>query len=153
MTTPQSPQGGNPFAQQPEGQQGGQTPQPSPHVNQGGGFPPPAPAPQPSRGGNRKLLRVVGLLVAVAIAVGFYFFNKSDTETSAVGDCFENTGSDFNAKMEKVDCGASSAEYEVVSKHEDTTDQKKCDLDAGQAAYTETVNGKASLLLCLKPLK
>lgn len=148
MTTPQPPQGGNPFAQQP---QGGQQPQPGPYQNQGGGFPPPAP--QPSRGVNKKVLRLIGFVVVIAIAAGFYFFNKSDTETSAVGDCFENTGSDFNAKMKKVECSATNAEYEVVSKHEDTTDDSKCDLDSGQAAYTETVNGKASLLLCLKPLK
>ena len=156
MTTPQPPQGGNPFGQQPQGGnpygQGGPMPQPSPYTNQGGGFPPPAP--QPNRGGGKKALRtIVGIVVVVAIAVAIFLFGRSDTQTSAVGDCFENKGSDFSPKMEKVDCSAPNAEYKVVSKHEDTTDQQKCDLEGGQAAYTETVNGKASLLLCLEPLK
>lgn len=161
MTTPQPPHGGNPYAQQPQGGtpygQGMPQPQPSPYVNQGGGFPPPAPAPpQPSRTGRfgRKLLRSgIGLAVAAAVAIGLYFFNKSDAASSNIGDCFENTGSDFAAEMKKVDCGASNAEYEVISKHEDTSDQNKCKLDAGQAAYTESIDGRPTLLLCLKPLK
>lgn len=138
MTTPQPPQSGNPYAQQP----------------QGGGFPPPAP--QPSRGGRRLVLRlvisVVVLLVLIAGGALLRQLTKSEASSSNVGDCFRNEGTTTSPDMKKVGCGSAKAQYKVVSKHENTTDPTKCS-SAGYAAYTETLNGKPTLLLCLKPVK
>ncbi|WP_432056504.1 LppU/SCO3897 family protein [Streptomyces sp. bgisy022] len=165
MTTP--PPQGNPFAQgqPPQGQapqppQGG-FPQPAgqPGFPQGGqpGFPPPgAPVPPPPSGGrfNKKLLRVVAVIaIAIVIGVVKWQWNKSDAETTSVGSCMQNEGTQFKPDLKSVDCSSGDAEYKVVEKFDGTSDSDKCKtVPDAPIAYYQTGGGH-EVVLCLKDIK
>ncbi|MEU2386189.1 hypothetical protein ABZ606_16305 [Streptomyces sp. NPDC012461] len=158
MTTP--PPQGNPFAQGQPPQ--GQAPQPQ----QGGfpqqagqpGFPPPgAPVPPPPPAGgrfNKKLLRVVAVIaIAAVIGVVKWQWNKSDAETTSVGSCMHNEGTQFKPDLKSVDCSSSDAEYKVVEKFDDTSDSNKCkSVPDAPIAYYQTGGGH-EVVLCLKDVK
>ncbi|MEU6256531.1 hypothetical protein [Streptomyces sp. NPDC047043] len=175
MTTP-PPQGQNPFAQgqqpygQPQGQapyppQGGQ-PQPgqpgvpqqapyAPFPNQGA--PVPAPAPTGRRLG-KKAIRFIGIIV-VAVIVGLlkfgagWFLTRDDAETTSVGSCMHNDGSNTNPDLKEVDCSSTDAQYEVVQKFDGSSDDSKCEaVTAATISYIQ-YGGGHDVVLCLKETK
>lgn len=161
MTTP-PPQGTNPYAQQPAaplGQQPGQPGAPqqpyAPFPQQGAPVPPPAPA---KRGG-KKALRIILAIVTVAIVallkfgVGFglgWFLNRDDAETTSVGSCMHNNGTDSSPDLKEVDCSSSDAQYTVVQKFDGSSDDSKCqDVKDATISYVQSGGGH-DVVLCLK---
>ncbi|MFF5156123.1 hypothetical protein ACFY3N_07685 [Streptomyces sp. NPDC000348] len=158
MTTP--PPQGNPFAQgqqpQPYGQPQGQPPFPQ----QAGqpGFPPPGapvPPPAPARRFSKKMLRIVGFIViAVLIAVGKWFFGQTDAETTSVGSCMHNEGTQISPDLKTVDCSSGDAQYEVVEKFDNTSDDSKCEaVKEATISYYQTGDSSHNVVLCLKEVK
>ncbi|MER5599353.1 hypothetical protein [Streptomyces sp. NPDC002265] len=159
VTTP--PPGQNPYAQTPPPPAGQQPvpPQGAPYApfpNQGGAPLPPPPAPAKRAG--KKVLRIVGA-IAVFVIIGLIKFgigfwaSETDAETTSVGACMHNDGTDNNADLNEVDCSSSDAQYKVVKKFDDTSDDKKC------AAVTEATisyiqsGGGHDVVLCLSEVK
>ncbi|MDN3023721.1 hypothetical protein [Streptomyces sp. S.PB5] len=159
MSTP--PQGQNPFAQ-------GQQPQ-APYPPQGGnpyaqgqpGVPPqgtapyaPVPPTPPARRFGKKTLRIVGfIVVAILIAGGKWFFSKTDAETTSVGSCMHNQGTQINPDLKTVDCSSSDSQYQVVEKFDNTSDDSKCEtVKEAEIAYYQTGDGH-NVVLCLKEVK
>ncbi|WP_228473789.1 LppU/SCO3897 family protein [Streptomyces calidiresistens] len=98
---------------------------------------------------NKKWLRAVGPVVALAIAGGYFFFGGSDARGSAVGDCLHNEGSMVSPDMKKVDCTSDEAEYKVLDRIEGDTSRTACEGVAGYVAqYYEEQRGK-TFSLCL----
>ncbi|NEB18965.1 hypothetical protein G3I46_21050 [Streptomyces coelicoflavus] len=146
---PQQPQGQNPYAQGQQGfpQQAGQP-----------GFPPPgATVPPPSRSNQfkKKLLSIVGVIV-VALAIGGvkWYLGQSDAETTAVGDCMHNEGTQVSPDLKTVDCSSSDAEFEVVEKFDNTSDDSKCEaVKEATISYYQTGSSSHKVVLCLKEVK
>ncbi|MEU6524590.1 hypothetical protein ABZ892_17640 [Streptomyces sp. NPDC046924] len=163
MTTP--PPQGNLFAQgqqQPYGQPQGQ----APHPPQGGfpqqagqpGFPPqgaPVPPPTPAGRFSKKLLRVLGLIVvAVLIALGKWFFGQTDAETTSVGSCMHNEGTQASPDLKTVDCSSGDAQYKVVEKFDNTSDDSKCEaVQEATISYYQTGSSSHKVVLCLKEVE
>ncbi|MGW0534646.1 LppU/SCO3897 family protein [Streptomyces sp. NPDC003032] len=152
---PYPPQGQNPYGQPQAGapyppQQGQPTApqQPYPAFNQGAPVPPPA---APRRGAKKFLLRISGfILVAILIAVGKWYFGQSDAETTSVGACMHNKGTEFTPDLQEVDCSSSDADFKVVEKFDDTSDSDKCKaVKTSEIAYYQEGKGH-NLVLCLK---
>lgn len=162
MTVPPPPQGQNPYAQQPTppmGQQPGQPGVPpqgpyAPFPNQGAPVPPPAPA----RRGGKKLVRILGVVVVgiLVLAVKFgigWFASETDAETTSVGACMHNDGTDSSADLNEVDCSSSDAQYKVVKKFDDTSDDSKCEaVSEATISYIQSGAGH-DVVLCLKEVK
>ncbi|MER5749432.1 hypothetical protein [Streptomyces sp. NPDC002088] len=168
MTTPPPPQGQNPYAQTPPPPVGQQAVQPgvppqgapyAPFPAQGAPVPPP---PAPAKRGGKKPLRIIaGILVAIIIAlVKFggawglgWFFSRSDAETTSVGACMHNDGTDSNADLNEVDCSSSGAQYKVVEKFDDTSDDTKCETVTDATIYYVQSGNAHDVVLCLKEVK
>ncbi|MCF3118458.1 hypothetical protein IPZ68_01865 [Streptomyces arenae] len=148
------PQGGAPYGQQaptaPYPQQGqpGMQQQPYPAFNQGAPVPPPA---APRRGGRKLLLRIGGfILVAILIGAGKWYLGKSDAESTTVGSCMHNKGTDLRPDLEDVDCSSGDAEFEVVEKFDNTSDADRCQaVKTSDVAYFQQGKGH-DVVLCLK---
>ncbi|CAL9531788.1 hypothetical protein SUDANB1_04035 [Streptomyces sp. enrichment culture] len=159
MTTP--PPQGNPFAQG----QPAAAPQ-APFPSQGGypqqpgqpGFPPqgagPATPATPSRRFSKKLLRIAGIIVvAIIIGVIKWQMGKTDAETTAVGSCMHNKGTQSQPDLSTVDCSSGNAQYEVVEKFDNTSDDSKCaTVKEAEIAYYQ-VGDNHDVVLCLKSVK
>ncbi|MGW1890313.1 LppU/SCO3897 family protein [Streptomyces sp. NPDC002004] len=171
MTTPPPPQGQNPYASAPMGQQPGQPGVPpqqpyAPFPNQGGPVPPMGgapvpPPPAPSKGGGKKVLRIIGgILVAIVVIVlkfgaafGIrWFVDRDDAETTSVGACMHNDGTDTKADLNEVDCSSSDAQYKVVQKF-DSSDEDKCKAVKESTVYYVQYGGGHDVVLCLKENK
>ncbi|MGW5734594.1 MULTISPECIES: LppU/SCO3897 family protein [Streptomyces] len=158
MTTP--PQGQNPYGQgvQPQhpgqpaqpGQPGVPPQQPYPPYNQGAPVPPPA---APSGGGRAKKLALrIGsvIVIGIIIAVGKWYLGKSDAESTAVGDCLHNKGTQSQPDLKNTDCSSSDAQFEVIEKFDDTSSVTKCNAVKGtEVSYYQTGGGH-DVVLCLK---
>ncbi|MFF9814574.1 hypothetical protein [Streptomyces sp. NPDC014006] len=173
MTTP-PPHGQNPYAQTPPppvGQQPGQPgipPQGAPYApfpNQaapgapGAPVPPPVPA-APAKKGGKKVLKVIsGIVVAIIIALvkfgGIFgiswFMSRNDAESTSVGACMHNKGTDTDAKLEEVDCSSTDAQYKVVKKFEFSSDENKCE-GVAPVWYVQS-GGAHDVVLCLDEVK
>ncbi|MCE7081493.1 hypothetical protein [Streptomyces sp. ST2-7A] len=171
MSTP-PPAGANPYGSSP--QPGQQPPQPGygypqqPGAPAAGarptaGFGVPGSAPQAGFGApgapgapgpeepkkNKKWLRAVGPVVALAIAGGFYFLGGSDAKGSEVGDCLRNEGTMVSPDMKKVDCASDEAEYKVLERVEGDTSDTVCENVANSTIqYYEEQRGR-TFSLCL----
>ncbi|MFE0453361.1 hypothetical protein ACFW2D_19140 [Streptomyces sp. NPDC058914] len=150
MTTP-PPAGQNPYAQPPVPQ--GQQPY-APFPTQGAPVPPPAPA---GRGG-KKALRILGIIVVGLLVLGVKFgigwwADRTDAETTSVGSCMHNEGTDINPDLQEVDCSASEAEFQVVEKFDDTSDDTKCEAVKEATISYYQVGGGHNVVLCLKETK
>ncbi|MEV6182199.1 hypothetical protein ACIHAR_23045 [Streptomyces sp. NPDC052016] len=150
MTTP-PPAGQNPYAQPPVPQ--GQQPY-APFPNQGAPVPPSAPA---GRGG-KKVLRILGIIVVGLLVLGVKFgigwwADRTDAETTSVGSCMHNEGTDINPDLQEVDCSASEAEFQVVEKFDDTSDDTKCEAVKEATISYYQVGGGHNVVLCLKETK
>jgi hypothetical protein len=119
---------------------------------------PPAP---PARRGGKKALKIVGgVLVAVIIAlVKFggvfgitWFMSRDDAETTSVGACMHNNGTNSKPDLEEVDCSSSEAQYKVVQKHDFTSDINKCTDPSAPIAYWQTGGGH-DVVLCMSEVK
>ncbi|MGW3493276.1 LppU/SCO3897 family protein [Streptomyces sp. NPDC001020] len=174
MTTP-PPQGQNPYAQQPTvpvGQQPGQPGVP-PQQAGGPGVPPqapyapfpnqgaPAPVPpqtEPSKRSGKKAVRLIGTLVVAVIVIGLkfgvgWYLNRNDAETTSVGACMHNDGSNSDPKLKEVDCSSGDAQYKVVEKFDGSKDMDKCEgVTGAQISYVQYGNGH-DVVLCLKEAK
>ncbi|CCK28921.1 hypothetical protein BN159_4542 [Streptomyces davaonensis JCM 4913] len=156
MSTP--PQGQNPFAQQgqnPYAQPQGQAPQQPGFPQQGAAPYAPVPPTPPARRFNKKVLRIAGfIVVAILIAGGKWFFGQSDAETTSVGNCLHNEGTQTSPDLKTVDCSSSDAEFEVVGKFDDTSDTDKCNaVKETEVAYYQTGDSSHEVVLCLKEVK
>jgi hypothetical protein len=94
------------------------------------------------------------LLLPIALITAIVVINLSTTTASEakVGACVVNNGTSTNPNVEVVDCASSEAEYKIVGKLDDTTDDSKCEQFAGyEASYTSEV-GSEKYTLCLAPV-
>lgn len=162
MTVPPPPQGQNPYAQQPTAPMGQQPVQPgvpqqapyAPFPDQGAPVPPPAPA----RRGRKKMIRIIGTVIVgiVVLALKFglgWFASETDAETTSVGSCMHNDGTDSNADLNEVDCSSSDAQYKVVQKFDGSSDENKCkDVTEATISYIQSGGGH-DVVLCLKEAK
>lgn len=173
MTTPPA-HGQNPYAQTPPppvGQQPGLPavpPQGAPYApfpDQGApaGAPmgtPVPPAPPARRAGKKAMKVIVGIVVAVIIAlVKFggvfgisWFASRDDAETTSVGSCMHNNGTDSDPDLEEVDCSSADAQYKVVQKHSFSSDTSKCNDPAAPIAYWQSGGGH-DVVLCMADVK
>ncbi|BBC34680.1 hypothetical protein SGFS_059740 [Streptomyces graminofaciens] len=152
MTTP-PPEGQNPYAQEPTtavaqpGQPGAPQQPYAPFPGQGAPVPPPAKS--------KKLVRFLGIVVVVIVglAVKFgigWFMGQTDAETTSVGACMHNDGTNTTPDLNEVDCSDSGAEYKVVEKFDDTSDSTKCEsVKEAELSYYQ-VGGGHNVVLCLK---
>ncbi|GAB3923617.1 hypothetical protein GCM10029976_014090 [Kribbella albertanoniae] len=80
------------------------------------------------------------LLVPIAIIAAIVIGNLTTTSTSeaTVGSCVVNKGTDSNPDVKVVDCSSSEAQYRVVGKLDNTTDDSRCEQFPGfEASYTK----------------
>ncbi|MET9130551.1 LppU/SCO3897 family protein [Streptomyces antibioticus] len=145
MSTP-PPQGQNPFAQ-------GQPQAPYPPQQGAVPFAPVPPAP-PARRFSKKLLRIVGIIVlAIIIGVVKWQMGKTDAETTSVGSCMYNKGTQISPDLKTVDCSSSDAKYKVVEKFDNTSDSKKCEaVQEAEISYYQQGDNH-DVVLCLKEIK
>lgn len=141
MTTP-PPQGQNPFAQN-------QPAAPAP-----GAFGAPTPPPAPQKRVSKTLLRIGAFIaVAILIALGKWYFGQTDAETTSVGSCMHNEGTQSSPDLKEVDCSSSDAKYKVVEKFDDTSDSSKCEaVKEAEISYYQVGEGH-NVVLCLKEVK
>ncbi|MFD7131026.1 hypothetical protein [Streptomyces sp. NPDC059894] len=163
MTTPPPPQGQNPYAQTPTGPAGQQPGQPgvppqqpyAPFPNQGAPVPPP---PAPTGRGGKKVLRILGVIAVAILALGVKFgigwwADRTDAETTSVGSCMHNDGTETSPDLNEVDCSSSEAEFEVVEKFDDTSDDTKCEtVQEATISYYQVGSGH-NVVLCLKEVQ
>ena len=93
------------------------------------------------------------LLIPIAIIAAIIIGNLTTTSTSeaTVGSCVVNKGSDSDPKVKVVDCSSSEAQYRVVGKLDNTTDDSRCDQFPGyEASYTKR-DRYTRYTLCLGP--
>ncbi|NUV64012.1 hypothetical protein [Streptomyces sp. CAI-85] len=145
MSTP-PPQGQNPFAQ-------GQPQAPYPPQQGTAPFAPVPPAP-PARRFSKKLLRIVGIIVlAIIIGVVKWQMGKTDAETTSVGSCMYNKGTQISPDLKTVDCSSSDAKYKVVEKFDNTSDSGKCEaIQEAEISYYQQGDNH-DVVLCLKEIK
>ncbi|MFE9311482.1 hypothetical protein ACFYM5_28095 [Streptomyces sp. NPDC006706] len=165
VTTPPPPQGQNPYAQAPNapmGQQPGQPGSPqqpyppqapyAPFPQQQGA---PVPPPVPPKSGAKKALGIIGAVVfAIAIllvkfGIGWWF-SQNDAETTSVGSCLHNKGTDSSPDLKEVDCSSSEAEFKVVQKFDGSSDEDKCEGVKGWTISYIQSGGGHDVVLCLK---
>jgi hypothetical protein len=117
----------------------------------------PEPTPGPGRPMNpgKPLFQrpaILGLLVPVAVIALIVFANLSPTTSKAdVGQCVVNNGTSTDPDVKVVDCASSEAEYKIVDKIDDSTDDSQCGADA-EASYRYQ-SGSTKYVLCLTPVK
>ena len=157
---PPPPQDGNPYGQQPpaQGQPGmptqpgqlpGQPGQPGPPGMPASGSP--VPPEQPSKSKKvKKYVRFGIPLVVLALAVGGYFFNKSDAEKVSAGDCVSIAGLG-DVDLEQVDCDSEDATHKVLEKVEDDTSRAACSGVDGTTQQVYTKESRTDFSLCLGP--
>ncbi|MFJ4513339.1 hypothetical protein [Streptomyces sp. NPDC088816] len=171
MTTPPPPQGQNPHTEAPTapmGQQAGQPgapqqpyPPQAPYApfpqQQGAPVPPPVP---PKSGGKkaRGILGTMGLIAAavlVKLGIGWLFSQAetTDAETTSVGACLHNKGTDSKADLKEVDCSSGEAEYKVVEKFDGSSDENKCESVKGWTVSYVQSGGGHDVVLCLTETK
>ncbi|MFI1354996.1 hypothetical protein ACH4TV_15710 [Streptomyces sp. NPDC020898] len=111
----------------------------------------PVPPPAPAKRFGKKLLRF-GVFIAIAIAIGLgkWYFNQSDAETTSVGACMHNDGSDTSADLNEVDCTSSDAQYKVVQKFDNTSDADKCEAVTEATISYYQQGSSHDVVLCLK---
>jgi hypothetical protein len=126
----------NPDVQPPVGEPAAESTAAAPTPEQAGltsGLPPAPPvapqeahfseqaAKQEKRGPKRFLRQIIGVGIAIAIGIGITYFNgkKESDNAPAVGECAKSVGEN---EIEKISCSDPDADFEVVSRVDDTTD-------------------------------
>ncbi|MFI9249371.1 hypothetical protein [Streptomyces sp. NPDC053069] len=103
----------------------------------------------------RNRLILLGLVLAVAGMVVFWALGPYDTKdqsaTLKAGDCFQNIGTDKDAKAKKLDCTDPHADYKVLKMNEDAVvDTLACsDVPGTTGSLTQSGAGKW-FVVCFK---
>lgn len=93
----------------------------------------------------------ITLVIGILVSVGFYFFNRTDAETSAVGDCLHNKGTNSSPDLVKADCSSGDAEFKILGKFDDTSDDSKCESVAKtEVSYIQSGSDDHNVVLCLR---
>ncbi|MFC9688700.1 toxin-antitoxin system, toxin component [Kribbella sp. NPDC056951] len=106
-------------------------------------LPEPQPGQRPPMDPGKPLFKrpqVFMLLIPIAIIAAIVIANITTTSTSeaTVGSCVVNKGSDSDPDVKVVDCTSSEAQYRVVGKLDNTTDDSRCEQFPGyEASYTK----------------
>ncbi|MEU0743149.1 hypothetical protein [Streptomyces sp. NPDC006134] len=100
---------------------------------------------------SKTVIRILAFVViAIAVALGKWYLGQSDAETTAVGSCMHNEGTQTTPDLKTVDCSSSGAQFKVVEKFEDTSDSSKCETVAeAEISYYQVGEGH-NVVLCLK---
>ncbi len=118
-------------------------------------LPEPAPGPgRPMDPGKPLIQRpaMLGFLIPVVVIGLIVFSNLTSTESKAhVGACVVNKGTAGKPNVKVVDCASSEAEYKIVGRLDDSTDDSQCDEFAGAEASYVYENGSTKYTLCLAP--
>jgi hypothetical protein len=108
---------------------------------------PPGAAPKKK---NTRLIITLSVVAALVIIGGITALinRKSDPANAKVGDCI-HYGSQTNVKV--VDCGSSDAQFRVVQRVDNTSDQSACDnvADSDVSLYTTGSGSKYTLCVAL----
>jgi len=119
------------------------------------GLPEPTPGPgRPMDPGKPLFQRpaIAILVLPIALIAAIVFANLNSTEAKAkIGACVVNKGTSVNPDVKVVDCASSEAEYKIVDKIDDSTDDSQCGENA-EASYRYQ-NGSTKYVLCLTPVK
>jgi hypothetical protein len=120
-------------------------------------LPEPAPGPGRPMDPGKPLFRrpaILMLLLPIALIALIIVSNLNSTESKAnVGACVVNNGTSKSPDVKVVDCTSSEAEYKIVGKIDDSTDDSQCDQFAeAQASYVYE-QGSTKYTLCLAPVK
>lgn len=147
MTAPPS-QGQNPYAPQPAqpGVPQQHPPQPGAPFQEA-----PVPPPAPKKCVSKTPLRIGGfIVVAIIVALGKWYLGQSDAETTSVGSCMHNEGTQSSPELKTVDCSSGDAEYKVVEKFDNSSDSSKCQsVKEAEISYYQMGNNH-NVVLCLK---
>jgi hypothetical protein len=127
-----------------------------------------APAPLPPQAGpgkraGKKAIGIVGAVVVgaivLAVVIGVikfgagWFLARDDAETTSVGSCMHNDGTDSKPDLKDVDCSSSNAQYKVVQKFDGSSDENKCQgVKDATISYIQ-YGGGHDIVLCLNELK
>ena len=94
------------------------------------------------------------LLLPIAVIALIVVGNLNSTEAKAtVGACVVNNGTSSNPDVKVVDCSSSDAEYKIVGKIDDSTDDSQCDQFEGAEASYVYQHRSTKYTLCLTPVK
>ena len=118
-------------------------------------LPEPAPGPgQPMNPGKPLFQRpaILGVLIPVAVVAVIIFANLNSTSSADVGACVMNQGTSSNPDVKVVDCTSSDAEYKIVGKLDNSTDDSQCQDFAGSEASYVYERGSTKYTLCLAPV-
>ncbi|MFI5695137.1 toxin-antitoxin system, toxin component [Kribbella sp. NPDC051586] len=118
------------------------------------------PEPQPGPGRpmdpGKPLVRrpaMLMLLLPIAVIALIVVGNLNSTEAKAdVGACVVNNGTSSDPDVKVVDCTSSEAEYKIVGKIDDSTDDSQCDQYNAEASYVSE-DGSSKYTLCLVHVK
>ncbi|MFJ9818643.1 hypothetical protein ACIRU3_25975 [Streptomyces sp. NPDC101151] len=103
----------------------------------------------------RNRLIFLGLVLVLVGMVAFYvlgpYDTKDDSATLKAGDCFQNIGTDKEAKTKKLDCTDPHADYKVLKMDEDgVVDTFSCsDVPGTTGSLTQSGPGKW-FVVCFK---
>ncbi|MET9886444.1 hypothetical protein ABZZ20_25560 [Streptomyces sp. NPDC006430] len=119
--------------------------------------PPPA---APSRGGGMgfmKILKIIGVVIALIVCAVGYFLSQDDADKAEVGDCLKNNGSTVSPDLQVVKCGGADATYKVVEVIPNTLDTAKCQ-GKSDVGYHEQTSGSRrrsgkQFVLCINEIK
>ncbi|MGW7435232.1 LppU/SCO3897 family protein [Streptomyces sp. NPDC054849] len=121
--------------------------------------PPPAPAP-PARSGGMgfmKILKIIGMGIAVIVIAVGYFLSRDDADQAEAGDCLKNNGSTISPDLQVVKCGDATATYKVVEVIPDTVDSSRCEGKSDVGYHEQTSGGRRSsgkqFVLCINEIK
>ncbi|MFF7210844.1 hypothetical protein ACFZAU_09920 [Streptomyces sp. NPDC008238] len=142
---------GQPAAYPPPQGQPGAFPPPQ---GQPGAFPPPAAPPRRGRNiGKRVLGVIVTIIVIIGVRFAFSQFDKTDAETSKVGGCLHNKGTDTSPDLVDVECSSGDAQFKIVKKFDDSSDQKQCEaVTESDVYYTQSGTDFNNVVLCLQSI-
>lgn len=173
---PANPYGGPPPAQpygQPAQPQGAPAPQSGQPMQPAGqpGFTEPYPpaAPEKKSGVGKKVLSVIGAILAVVVVIGLKtgvrdLFSEDDkTADAKVGDCVGAlpemaAGEEKKANAEIVKCADAGAQFSVVGRVDKQTETQANSDDVcapfkeAEVTYLVSSDGKEFYVLCLKPV-
>lgn len=119
-----------------------------------------APPPPPARSGGMgfmKILKIIGVVIAVIVLAVGYFLSRDDADQAEVGDCLKNNGSTVSPDLQVVGCGTAGAAYKVVEVIPGTVDSERCK-GKSDIGYHEQTRGSRrrsgkQFVLCLNEIK
>ncbi|MEV3989680.1 hypothetical protein AB0J57_12325 [Streptomyces sp. NPDC049837] len=122
--------------------------------------PPPPPPPPPSRSGGpgvMKILKTIGVVLALITIAVFWFLSQDDADHAEAGDCLKNNGTTITPDLQIVECGGTDAEFKVVEVIPDTLDTKLCEGKSDIGYHEQTSGGRRSsgkqFVLCIDEIK